>query len=333
NPSPFYSIRAVADHFGVAPTTVSRIYSRLKEEGLLASIWGSTTFIQPARAYKQLRMRAVVSLPALLSSFWTLPDYRRFFTALQDSLFKCGFAARLVFHDGDEADKPRFAELLVAYKSDFVVWLDPTLKNLSIAARLVDRGIRLITIGDALASTDGNTYTIKRSTALKQCFSCWQRQGIQAVRVLHGAAPELRETYGTIETILSEARLPYSFINLRSSSIENELTLLGETGHSALILPSSRFPTQLSPANAASLRELSPRCRVLLCDGSVDLAATRFLPKHADLIRVNWFRVASRIVRDLANPFYYDARHPAIFEATWIPGRRNSPAIRSKKLS
>jgi DNA-binding LacI/PurR family transcriptional regulator len=319
-PSPFYSIRAVADHFGVAPTTVSRIYSRLKEEGLLASIWGSTTFIQPARVYKQLRMRAVVSLPALLSSFRILPDYRMFFIALQDSLFKCGFAARLVFHDDDEADKPGFAELLIAHRSDFVVWLDPTLKNMSIAARLVDRGVRLITIGDALVSGDGKVYIINRRTALKKCLACWHRQGIQTVRVLHEGAPELRERHGTIETTLCEARLPYSLINLGSSSIENELPRLGKTSHSALVLPSAKFVAQLSPANAASLREISQRCRVLLCDGPVDPAGIPFPPKNIDLIRVDWFRAASRIVRDLANPLSYSIKQPTAFEATWMLG-------------
>jgi DNA-binding LacI/PurR family transcriptional regulator len=319
-PSPFYSIRAVADHFGVAPTTVSRIYSRLKEEGLLASIWGSTTFIQPARVYKQLRMRAVVSLPALLSSFRILPDYRMFFIALQDSLFKCGFAARLVFHDDDEADKPGFAELLIAHRSDFVVWLDPTLKNLSIAARLIDRGVRLITIGDALVSGDGKAYTIKRRTALKKCLACWQRQGIQTVRILHKGAPELRERYGTIETTLCEARLRYSFIDLGSSSSKNELTRLGKTSHSAFVLPSAKFVAQLSPANAASLREMSQHCRVLLCDGPVDPADIYFPPKNVDLISVDWFRAASRIVRDLANPLSYSIKRPTTFEATWIVG-------------
>src|SRR5471032_541098 len=66
---PFYSIRAVATHFAVPPTTVSRIYARLKGEGLLASVWGSKTFVEPAQIDKQLRFRAVVGLPASLKSF------------------------------------------------------------------------------------------------------------------------------------------------------------------------------------------------------------------------------------------------------------------------
>src|SRR5690242_14348452 len=37
----FYSIRAVATHFGVPATTVSRIYTQLKAEGLLTTVWGS----------------------------------------------------------------------------------------------------------------------------------------------------------------------------------------------------------------------------------------------------------------------------------------------------
>src|ERR1700681_2974659 len=66
---PFYSIRTVARHFAVAPTTVSRIYTRLKDEGLLTSVWGSKTFVQPTQLNKQLGVRAVTAPPAFLPRF------------------------------------------------------------------------------------------------------------------------------------------------------------------------------------------------------------------------------------------------------------------------
>jgi hypothetical protein len=68
-PKEFYSIREVASHFGVPLTTVSRIYAQLRSEGLLTTVWGSKTFINPTRIDSELRIRGVVALPASLRSF------------------------------------------------------------------------------------------------------------------------------------------------------------------------------------------------------------------------------------------------------------------------
>src|SRR6266567_1379331 len=59
-PQPFYSIRAAASHFGVPTTTISRIYKQLKCEGLLTSVWGSNTFIEPPKIDNQLQVHGIV---------------------------------------------------------------------------------------------------------------------------------------------------------------------------------------------------------------------------------------------------------------------------------
>src|SRR6266446_786162 len=149
---PFYSIRTVARHFAVAPTTVSRIYTRLKDEGLLTSVWGSKTFVQPTRIDKQLRVRAVIAMPALLPRFRALPEYRMFFASVQDALWKLGFATRLVFHEGRDAETPVFAELLLNYEADSVFWYLPMIEKLNVAARPLDGHLCLSLIGYSLAS-------------------------------------------------------------------------------------------------------------------------------------------------------------------------------------
>src|SRR6187397_3634159 len=51
----FYSIRTVARHFGLPATTVTRMYEQLKKEGVLGSIWGSKTIVEPAHLDNDVR--------------------------------------------------------------------------------------------------------------------------------------------------------------------------------------------------------------------------------------------------------------------------------------
>src|SRR6266508_4709202 len=60
---PFYSIRTVAANFSLPPTTVTRLYGQLKTEGVLGSIWGSKTIIEPNEIDKDIRLKAIVGLP------------------------------------------------------------------------------------------------------------------------------------------------------------------------------------------------------------------------------------------------------------------------------
>jgi hypothetical protein len=161
---PFYSIRAVANHFAVSATTVSRIYTRLKDEGLIASAWGSRTFLEAIQIDKQLPFRAVVALPASIQSFCTLPGYRTFFSNIHDVLWLLGFAARLVFYDGGDEEESTFADLLLSYKVDVVIWFLPNPKSNNTRARLVDLGIRVITVVDSLKSCSEPSYYVSRQS-------------------------------------------------------------------------------------------------------------------------------------------------------------------------
>src|ERR1700739_3109690 len=56
---PFYSMRLVAEHFHVAPAMVSRIYHRLSAEGLLRTVWGSKTLLEPVKSCRNGACRCV----------------------------------------------------------------------------------------------------------------------------------------------------------------------------------------------------------------------------------------------------------------------------------
>jgi len=316
---PFYSIRTVARHFAVAPTTVSRIYTRLKDEGLLTSVWGSKTFVPPTQLNKELRVRAVIAMPVLLPRFRALPEYRMFFASVQDALWKLGFATRLVFHEGRDAETPLFAELLLNYKADVVIWFLPTSKNLNVAARLLDRGIRLITIGDSLASPGEHCYLVNRQNAFREGLIAWKRDGIRSITVVRQCGCESVAKLAAIEASLCEVGIPHTIANLEACCAREHLWTLPQRDDCAVIFSSSEFAGHLRARNPAQFRALLERCRVMLVDGPIDLPAGDSVDTNVNFIAVDWQAAAKRIGRNLVSPApCKNGATPIVFEAKWM---------------
>ena len=326
---PFFSIRAVASHFAVPPTTVSRIYSQLKDEGLLASVWGSKTFVEPVQIDNQLRVRAVVALPASLTSFCTVREYRTFFLEMRDALWKLGFATRLLFYEGRDAEEPTFAELLLNYKVDIVIWFLPTPRMKGTAARLVDRGIRAITVTDFPASSAEHPYYISREHALKDGLFSWQRDGITSITVLQSPHGESSTTVATIEKCLREAALPYTVVNAESWQFHTSLPTRSQRKNRAIVFPSSEVAVRLGSRDPGQFAELLEQSHVMMVNGLIDLPGWPPVNASIDVIEVDWEIVAKRIASDLAKSTRSSIEAPIVFQAKWVrEATKNRAAMR-----
>ena len=326
---PFFSIRAVASHFAVPPTTVSRIYSQLKDEGLLASVWGSKTFVEPVQIDNQLRVRAVVALPASLTSFCTVREYRTFFLEMRDALWKLGFATRLLFYEGRDAEEPTFAELLLNYKVDIVIWFLPTPRMKGTAARLVDRGIRAITVTDFPASSAEHPYYISRERALKDGLFSWQRDGITSITVLQSPHGESSTTVATIEKCLREAALPYTVVNAESWQFHTSLPTRSQRKNRAIVFPSSEVAVRLGSRDPGQFAELLEQSHVMMVNGLIDLPGWPPVNASIDVIEVDWEIVAKRIASDLARSTRSSIEAPIVFQAKWVrEATKNRAAMR-----
>src|SRR5713226_7562754 len=71
--APFYSIRAVATRFRMPTTTIFRLYQQLESEGLLQTIWGSKTLLQPIALANN---RPTLTLPVSVARFAASRQYR-----------------------------------------------------------------------------------------------------------------------------------------------------------------------------------------------------------------------------------------------------------------
>jgi len=321
-PKEFYSIREVANHFNVPATTVSRVYTQLKAEGLLTTVWGSKTFIVPTCIDNGLRIRGVVGLPASLVSFCTIQQYRNFFSEIRDTLWKFGFATPLLFYEENDAGQPMFAERLLKHKLDIVIWFLPTAKLKQTIARLVDRGIRVITVADSAEEWRGCGYSVDRQPAIRDALSSWRKDGVRSVTVIQNSRHRLSGTVTLLEKCLRDAAMPYSFANAESLDIDKAL---GAHAHvPSIIFPSSDVSVPFAARDPARFARLSDRSRILLLDGAIDIPGLDAIPVSTEVVEVDSQPIAKQIVSDIIQSARPRKTEPVIFRAKWIPGAINN---------
>jgi hypothetical protein len=316
-PQTFYSIRAVAHHFGVPPTTVSRIYAQLRSEGLLTPVWGSKTLITPTRIDNELRIRGVVALPVSLTSFCTLREYRNFFLEMRDALWKFGFATQLLFCTQNDAHLPMFAEGLLKYRPDIVIWFLPTAKLKQTIARVLDRGIRVVTVGDGPADHREHCYSIDRGQAIKDALIDWQRNGIRSVTVMQDCCCGSTGTTALVEKCLRDAAMPHTYAKIESWQGEQTFPPAQQIRR-GIIFPCSDLAAALVAQNPACFAKSSEQSRVLLIDGPIDVPGMYAAERSSDVLQLDLQPIAKRIVSDLIQSRSRRAV-PVTFQAKWVP--------------
>jgi DNA-binding transcriptional regulator YhcF (GntR family) len=158
---PFYSMRLVAEHFHVAPAMVSRIYHRLSAEGLLRTVWGSKTLLEPVKSARNGESWRI-GVPVSLSRFTTSAEYRESILLLQVEMWNHEIDEHLLFfkdHDDEIVDlctrnhHPRI---------DTLVWLFPSALCRQTVLRLHDLGFRVFCITDRPVRGIPDCYLISR---------------------------------------------------------------------------------------------------------------------------------------------------------------------------
>jgi hypothetical protein len=313
----FYSIRSVAKHFTLPPTTVTRMYGQLKEEGLLTSAWGSRTFVEPSHVNRELRMRGTIALPVALSSFSYLRNHRMFFLSMRNALWKFGFATRLLFYEGATERDNGFAEDLLNSKVDGVIWFLPGSNDRALASRVADRGIRVISINDSLASADGHPYALSREAALHECLVGWKKEGVTSAIIVHS---ERGEALGRVAAtsvclrVLGIKQIPSGIECLKTRG----LAQISHREHCGIIFTSSELALRLTYQDSVWFTKLLEKHRILLIDGMIDSPAGVSIQGPVDTIEFDWPRVTRRIASDLVRPMCSRPSKPVIFEGSWV---------------
>jgi hypothetical protein len=318
-PKEFYSIREVAGHYDVPPTTVSRIYTQLKAEGLLTSVWGSKTFIVPIRVDNALRKHGIVALPASLVSFCMLRQYRNFFSDIHDALWKFGLATQLLFYEENDAQLAMFAERLLKHKLDIVIWFLPVANCKETVARLLDHGIRVITVADSARDAREHLYRVDRERAIRDAFLNWRKDGIRFVTVLPNSHCRSSDTLTLLEKCLRDTAIPHALSSLDSLHLEETVAAPAQQVTHGIVFASSEVAVALVTRDPARFEKLCQRSRILLMDGPIDVAGLTGANLPGGVLELDTRLIAKTIVSDLIQPTRAWNAAPVAFHAKWVP--------------
>lgn len=313
-PQLFYSIREVAKHFGATPSTVSRTYQQLAEEGILVTVRGSKTLLQGLKSSRHLSVLGFIGMPGFTPSFVTLQDYRNFFIRTRRELRSRGFAVATVFYNGAHDRHDRLAKRIEKYDFDTVLWHQPDRAARPVISSLQDSGVQVIGVSDRGFPPVRCRYEVQREQAIAAILKDWKRRGgVRSVTVVRGRQPSAAKEE-LLKTLLEEAGLNYEFKSTASQRLSDFLEALGRQKQEGIILP-SQAAAMCAFRAPEKLAELMGRCRVALTGGPVSLPFTEPPDVLADLVLVDWQLVAEKIVSDLISREAFDRRETTVFEA------------------
>jgi len=312
-PQPFYPLRDVASQFQVPVSTVARVYGQLEDEGILSSVRGSKNILQGLSSARHLSVRGIVAMPASLSRFVTVQDYRMFFIRTLRELRRKDFATATVFLEKSEESPDRFVRRMKKYKVDTILWYLPNIGAKEIALRLKDAGIRVLGVSEGSLSGMVCCYEFGREGAITGILRDGQASsGIKSVTVIRGTRAVAYEE--RLEAIIEKENLAGEVATLGNQRIERFLESLGEHTQRGIIFLSSAAAL-FSFRSPENLTKLLSSSRVCFVGGPVSIPFAEAPDAKVDLVVVDWQLVAERIVNDLVTQRAPEVPETSVFEA------------------
>jgi hypothetical protein len=314
-PRAFHAVREVAAHFRVPVSTVSRAYQQLEQEGLLSLVRGSKTVLHGLHFDRHLSVRAFVGLPASLSAFVTLQDYRMFFIRLRRELRLRGFATATTYFERAEAGTGALSERLKAYEVDTVIWFQPIKEARETALHLSDLGIRLLGVANDNFPTIPCRYQVRREAAIKALLASWKPGPSDRVTLVQSKDQRSAAIDESLHLLLDELEIKWSVANYHEQRSEAFLRELQKTKTSGIIFSSSALASKFCFRSPRAVTDLLRAHRVAFVNGPVGMPFARVPDVRVDLVTVDWQLVAERIVNDLITQDAFQEPGPTVFEA------------------
>ena len=312
-PQTFYSVRQVARRFRVPISTIARTYSELEDEGILTSVRGSKTLLQGLSAGRHFSVLGFIGMPAAVSSFVTLQDYRLFFVRTRRELRSRGFAVAMVLFDSPDIESRQLEKRIIKYEFDTILWYRPDTAARKIFDRLKDLGVRVIGISDHAISPIRCRYEIRRESAITAILHDWHAKGkIKSVVVVRGMKASANDE--TLERLLEEEGLDFEFANVEMQRVDIFIESLCGSHTKGIILPSSAA-SMLAFRAPEGLMKVMNHCRMAFTGGPASIPFAQVLNVRADMVIVDWQLIAERIVNELISKKAFDRTETTVFEA------------------
>lgn len=313
-PRVFYAMRDVSTRFKIPVSTVARVYHLLERDGILSRIRSSQTTLRGLKYDRKLSVRAFIGLPAFMSRFLTVRDYRMFFMRIRRQLRLSGFAAAMLFLDA--TDPEEFLDRARKYEIDTLIWLQPGKLAKEVFLPLNDLGIRTIGVSDGSLPSITCRYEIHRDKAVRTILRSWRLDAaLKSVLVVSTGERNAAADEQRLQELLAEEQLDHDFISTKSESILGFLEPLSRKENTGIIFLSSA--ASMSAFRAPEIfTKIFQRCRVALIAGPVNMPFAKVPNVQADLVLTDWQAIAERITDDLINQRAFDqAARAVVFEA------------------
>jgi hypothetical protein len=314
-PRTFYSVRDIAKQFRVPLSTVSEAYRHLEQEGLLNRVRGSKTILQGLHFDRQLSVRAFVGLPASLSAFVTIQDYRTFFIKIRRELRLRGFATAMAFFEKEEARSGTLTKRLKAYEVDTVLWFQPPKEAKETALRLGDMGIRLLGVAYDQFPVIPCRYQLRKEAAIRTLLLNWKEQGATHVTLAQWKDRRWPALEETVHHLLEQFDIKSTTVTFQAQRNEAFLRALENSNTTGILFCSPGLASRFAFRCPDGLTELLQRNRVAFLNGPVSMPFSKVPDVKLDLIAINWRFVAEQIVNDLITQEAFFGSGPTVFEA------------------
>jgi hypothetical protein len=293
---------------------VGRLYEQLEEEGILAVVRGSRTLLQGLSSGRHFSVLGFIGMPAAVSAFVTLQDYRMFFIRTRRELRARGFAVAMVLFEPAQLKSGHLAKRIRKHEFDTVLWYRPESSVRNIIAELKDTGVQVVGVSEDSATALRCRYEVRRESAIKAILGDWQtRSGTKEVVVVRGEGASVAKEE-MLQTLLEEQHLGYEFKEMRATRPNAFLESLGRGKDNAVIFP-SRAAAILAFRAPDALMDLMARCRVAFVGGPPSIAFTKIRNVLGDFVVVDWQLMAEQIVGDLISKSALDRAELTVFEA------------------
>jgi hypothetical protein len=315
-PRVFYSLREVARQFRVPVSTVAKIYHDMEQEGLLSRVRGSRTVLNGLRNNRQLSVRGFVGLPALMSHFIAIQDYRTFLICIRRELWLRGFATTMFFFRHDEAANGTLSDQLKSYDVDTVIWLQPGRSARETLLRLSDMGIRVISISQVGTPSIPSRYYIWKERAIETLMKDWKdRNSACRIKLIDSKDYRSPVTEEVLRVVLHNLGIEPVIRTFRDEDSSAFLRDLCRTETDGIIFPSSGLASLFAFRNPVEIVDLLRTQRVAFIDGPIDLPFAKIPDVPVDLVTVNWQTVAESVVNDLMTREAFERNRFTTFQA------------------
>ena len=163
---PFYSMRAVADHFHIPTARVSRIYHRLSSERLLRMVWGSKTLLEPLKSSRSSGCRSI-GITVDLRRFLGSSDYRASILSLQSEVWNHEVNDHVLFFETEPGEVVSLCTRRHHPHMNTIVWLLPEPSDSPTILRLHDLGFRVVCLSSHRVLGIPDCYAISRSWTIR----------------------------------------------------------------------------------------------------------------------------------------------------------------------